>query len=154
MSKGIRNTIIVIIIILLVFAILFAVYTHNKTQPMDANAVEDNILPDPNSGLENMLNDILDETTDDEEPENTEKAKNEVTQSDIDNDNVMTPKETKAINLVKEQWKKKWGSLDDVSFNVSVQSDGKYGVTVYDTTTTQTIKFYVVDVDTEIVKEM
>ena len=58
-----------------------------------------------------------------------------------------------AIKLAKEEWKKEWGSLDDVSFNVSVQSDGKYGVTVYDTTTTQSIQFYIVDVDTGVVKE-
>ena len=45
------------------------------------------------------------------------------------------------------------GSLEDISFNVSIQSDGKYGVTVYDTTTTRSILFYIVDVDSGIVKE-
>ena len=65
----------------------------------------------------------------------------------------MTPREEKAIELVKEEWKQNWGSLDGVSFNVSVQNDGKYGVTVYDTTTTESIQFYIVDVDTEIVTE-
>ena len=65
----------------------------------------------------------------------------------------MTPKESKAIKLVKDIWTKDWGNLDDVLFNVSIQSDGKYFVTVYDTITTHLIKSYIVDVNTEIVTE-
>ncbi len=163
MSKGIRNTLIIIAIILLIFDIVCAIYMNNKTEPMDANeSNSENILTNPDEGLENMINDIFEEPK--EEENKVEEPKEEQTsssnkdtedeQSEINNDNVMTPKETKAINLVKEEWKKKWGSLDDVSFNVSIQNDGKYGVTVYDITTTQTIKFYTVDVDTGIVKEM
>lgn len=163
MSKGIRNTLIIIAIILLIFGIVCAIYMNNKTEPMDANeSNSENILTNPDEGLENMINDIFEEPKEEEnkveEPKEEQTSSNnkdtEDEQSEINNDNVMTPKETKAINLVKEEWKKKWGSLDDVSFNVSIQNDGKYGVTVYDITTTQTIKFYTVDVDTGIVKEM
>ncbi len=167
MSKGMRNTLVVIAIVLLIFIILFVVYKNNKTEPMDANASQENILDDANTGLENMLNDIFDNV----ETENTvveNKVENTVTnnenvntntntntdnKSEAVNDDTKTPKETKAINLVKEAWKEKWGKTDDVSFNVSIQSDGKYGVTVYDVTTTQSIKFYIVDVDTGIIKE-
>lgn len=158
MNKKTRNTLIFIAIILLIFGILCAVYSNNKTEPMDANASDGNILQNADSGLENIINDIFEEP---KETENENKAdqneektntNNEI-QDEINNDNVMTPKETRAVNLVKEEWKKKWGTLDDVSFNVSIQNDGKYGVTVYDVTTTQSIKFYIVDVDTGIVKE-
>ena len=65
----------------------------------------------------------------------------------------MTPKEKKAIDLVKQKWQNEMGDLKGVSFNVSIQNDGKYGVTVYNTATTQTIQFYIVDVETQIIKE-
>ena len=78
---------------------------------------------------------------------------NSLVEEDITNGDTMTAKETKAISLVKKEWIKKYGSTDDVSFNVSIQNDGKYGVTVYDTTTTKSIQFYIVDINTEIVTE-
>ena len=65
----------------------------------------------------------------------------------------MTPKEAKAINLAKQKWTEEWGNTNDVVFNVSIQSDGKYLVTVYDTKTTHLIKGYIIDVNTEIIKE-
>lgn len=167
MSKSTKNIIIIVAIVLLVFAIIFAVYEHFQSKPMNANTTEpENILPDANTGLENMLNDILDENTQQNNEENNNELQNtsgttsansntqtskepEVTEDD----NRMTPRETRAIELVKAQWLQDWGSIKDVSFNVSIQSDGKYGVTVYDTTTTQSIQFYIVDVDSGDVKE-
>lgn len=167
MSKSTKNILIIVVIVLLVFAIIFAVYEHFQSKPMNANTTKpENILPDANTGLENMLNDILDENTE----QNNEESNNEVqntssttstnsnTQTSkepevTEDDNRMTPRETRAIELVKAQWLQEWGSIKDVSFNVSIQSDGKYGVTVYDTTTTQSIQFYIVDVDAGDVKE-
>lgn len=168
MDKKTRNIIIVIAIILLIFAILFAVYTHFKTEPMNANTQLSNNIPDANTGLENMINQILNEEENTEveqnKEENTNKNENQNSNQETndkknneetpsEDDNRMTPKENKAINLVKEYWKKEWGSTDDVAFNVSIQSDGKYGVTVYDVTTTQSIQFYIVDVEKGTVKE-
>ena len=176
MSKGVRNTIIVIAIILVLFILIFVVYQQFQTEPMDANSTGENVLQDANTGLENMLNDILNEETNqnitnEEEQQNQEnseaqstqgQASQEVNQSSsestdeeelTEDDNRMTPREEKAIELVQEEWEKNWGSLDSVSFNVSVQNDGKYGVTVYDTRTTTYIEQYIVDVDTEIVTE-
>ena len=170
MNNRVRNTIAVIVIILLIFAILFAVYTHFKTEPMNANTQLGNNIPDANTGLENMLNQILNEeentTVEQNKEQNTNKNENKEPNSNpednnkkdneddsLEDDNRMTPKESKAINLVKEYWKKEWGNIEDVAFNVSIQSDGKYGVTVYDVTTTQSIQFYIVDVDKETVKE-
>lgn len=162
MSKNMRNALIMITIILLVFAIVCVAYQQFKSVPMSANNTKGNVLGDANTGLDNMLNEILkDENTEIENTvENKEESESNVEsntkvddETEADEENQMTPRESKAIKLAKEEWKKEWGSLDDVSFNVSVQSDGKYGVTVYDTTTTQSIQFYIVDVDTEIVKE-
>lgn len=163
MSKMMRNSLIMIIIILLVFAIVCVAYQQFKSEPMNANNTKENILGDANTGLDNMLNEIL-KDEENTEAENTVKNKEENVsnvesntskddETEDEEENQMTPRESKAIKLAKEEWKKEWGSLDDVSFNVSVQSDGKYGVTVYDTTTTQSIQFYIVDVDTGIVKE-
>ena len=158
MNKGTRNTLLIIAIILLIFGILWAVYM-DKTQPMDANATDENeLMQNADSGLDNVINDIFEEPKQDknEVQGNEQNSENKTTndKTETNNDDAMNPKEERAINLVKEEWKKKWGTLDDVSFNVSLQNDGKYGVTVYDITTTQTIKFYTVDVDTGIIKEM
>ena len=151
MSKEMKIILTIVSIILLVFAILFAIYANNKSEPMNSNTHLGTIVDDPNNGLQNMLGNIFDEEN---ETENTNSANsNSEVEEDITNGDTMTAKETKAISLVKKEWIKKYGSTDDVSFSVSIQNDGKYGVTVYDTTTTKSIQFYIVDVDTEIVTE-
>ena len=61
MNKGTRNTLIIIAIILLMFGILCAVYM-NKTEPMNANATDENtLLQNSDAGLENMINDIFED---------------------------------------------------------------------------------------------
>ena len=156
MSKTTKNILVTVVIAIVVFALVCLGYQHFKSEPISANNVEakGNILPDPNQGLNNMLNEILDNNLETEEK--TEEKKNETTTASdnlAEDNNQMTPKENKAINLVKDVWTKEWGNLDDVSFNVSIQGDGKYYVTVYDTVTTHLIKGYIVDVNTEIVTE-
>lgn len=153
MGKTTKNFLVIIVIaIVVIFALVCLEYQHFRFEPISANNVETkgNILPDPNQGLNNMLNEILDDNIE------TEEKKNETTTASndsVEDKNQMTPKENKAINLVKDVWTKDWGNLDDVSFNVSIQSDGKYYVTVYDMVTTHLIKGYIVDVSTEIVTE-
>lgn len=157
MGKTTKNFLVIIVIaIVVIFALVCLEYQHFRFEPISANNVETkgNILPDPNQGLNNMLNEILDDNIETEVK--TEEKKNETTTASndsVEDKNQMTPKENKAINLVKDLWTKDWGNLDDVSFNVSIQSDGKYYVTVYDTVTTHLIKGYIVDVNTEIVTE-
>lgn len=157
MGKTTKNFLVIIVIaIVVIFALVCLEYQHFKFEPISANNVETkgNILPDPNQGLNNMLNEILDDNIETEVK--TEEKKDETTTASndsVEDKNQMTPKENKAINLVKDVWTKDWGNLDDVSFNVSIQSDGKYYVTVYDTVTTHLIKGYIVDVSTEIVTE-
>lgn len=157
MGKTTKNFLVIIVIaIVVIFALVCLEYQHFRFEPISANNVETkgNILPDPNQGLNNMLNEILDDNIETEVK--TEEKKNETTTASndsVEDKNQMTPKENKAINLVKDVWTKDWGNLDDISFNVSIQSDGKYYVTVYDTVTTHLIKGYIVDVNTEIVTE-
>lgn len=157
MGKTTKNFLVIIVIaIVVIFALVCLEYQHFRFEPISANNAETkgNILPDPNQGLNNMLNEILDDNIETEVK--TEEKKNETTTASndsVEDKNQMTPKENKAINLVKDVWTKDWGNLDDVSFNVSIQSDGKYYVTVYDTVTTHLIKGYIVDVNTEIVTE-
>lgn len=157
MGKTTKNFLVIIVIaIVVIFALVCLEYQHFRFEPISANNVETkgNILPDPNQGLNNMLNEILDDNIETEVK--TEEKKNETTTASndsVEDKNQMTPKENKAINLVKDVWTKDWGNLDDVSFNVSIQSVGKYYVTVYDTVTTHLIKGYIVDVNTEIVTE-
>jgi uncharacterized FlaG/YvyC family protein len=157
MGKTTKKFLVIIVIaIVVIFALVCLEYQHFRFEPISANNVETkgNILPDPNQGLNNMLNEILDDNIETEVK--TEEKKNKTTTASndsVEDKNQMTPKENKAINLVKDVWTKDWGNLDDVSFNVSIQSDGKYYVTVYDTVTTHLIKGYIVDVSTEIVTE-
>lgn len=157
MGKTTKNFLVIIVIaIVVIFALVCLEHQHFRFEPISANNVETkgNILPDPNQGLNNMLNEILDDNIETEVK--TEEKKNETTTASndsVEDKNQMTPKENKAINLVKDVWTKDWGNLDDVSFNVSIQSDGKYYVTVYDMVTTHLIKGYIVDVSTEIVTE-
>ena len=157
MDKTTKNFLVIkVIAIVVIFALVCLEYQHFRFEPISANNVETkgNILPDPNQGLNNMLNEILDDNIETEVK--TEEKKNETTTASndsVEDKNQMTPKENKAINLVKDVWTKDWGNLDDVSFNVSIQSDGKYYVTVYDMVTTHLIKGYIVDVSTEIVTE-
>lgn len=171
MKKTVRNTIIIIAIIVMIFAIILAVYQYFKDEPMNANTLgAANVLEDANTGLENMLNEIFNEETgagnvetikNTEQTGNITNSSNNETQDSskgdemdlTEDDNRATPRENKAIELAKKQWTKDWGNTNGVSFNVSIQSDGKYGVTVYDISSTKSIQFYIVDVDTGIVTE-
>lgn len=160
MNKSTKNIFILIVIGLLILGIAIAVYGHFKTEPMDANTSKENILDDANSGLENFINDIFDENnieneTTNSEKENSTQTNNKPSASDNTSiDNQTTPGEKKAIELVKNAWKKEWGNLNDVSFNnESIQSDGKYIVSVNDSKTTRVIRRYVVDTITGVVEE-
>lgn len=164
MNKSTKNIFTLIVIGLLILGIAIAVYSHFKTEPMDANTSKENILDDANSGLENFINDIFDENNIENETSNNEKENAQVNNTQTSNkpsvsdntsiDNQTTPGEKKALELVKEAWKKEWGNLNDVSFNnESIQSDGKYIVSVNDSQTTRVIRRYVVDTITGVVEE-
>lgn len=154
------------IIALLIIGIAIAVYGHFKTEPIDANTSKENILDDANAGLENFINDIFDENNIEDEGKNTEKENTQVNNTQATNgtstsndnadnvENQITPGEKKALELAKEEWKKKRGNLEGVSFNnESIQSDGKYIVSINDSKTTRVIRRYVVDTITGVVEE-
>ena len=92
----------------------------------------------------------------DNEEKNNDSENNSIAaagKETVADENAMTPKEAKAISLVKDKWTEKFGNTDGIDFNISIQNDGKYLVTVYDTKTTQTISGYIVDVTTGIINE-
>lgn len=171
MSKTTRNILIVLVIVLLVFGIILAIYQNFKSEPIDANVEKDNILDDANTGLENLINGILDEDNEEnkENTENTEDTNKNATshtqgtttqnqgqssKEEGNSGNQTTPGEKKAVELAKAEWKKEWGNLDNVSFNnVMIQGDGKYVVSVNDSKTTKVICRYVVDTITGLVEE-
>jgi len=167
MSKSTKNVLILIVIGLLILGIAIAVYSHFKTEPMDANTSKENILDDANSGLENFINDIFDENNIENETNTIEKNENAQVSntqtnsnkntSQNDNkivENQITPGEKKALELAKETWKKEWGNLDDVSFNnEGIQGDGKYIVSVNDSKTTRVLRRYIIDATTGVVEE-
>lgn len=166
MSKATKNILILVLIGLLVIGIAVAVYSHFKTEPMEANVSKENILDNANKGLENFINDIFDENDIGNSEQSVEnKDNNQATsttapgvQNDVKEDNEIesqiTPGEKKALELVKAEWKKVWGNLNGVSFNnESIQSDGKYVVSVNDSKTTRVIRRYVVDTITGVVEE-
>lgn len=165
MSKSSKNIFMLAIIALLVIGIAIAVYGHFKTEPIDANTSKENILDDANAGLENFINDIFDENNIENEEKNEEdntQVNNTQTTNGTstskgntdDVDNQITPGEKKALELAKEEWKKKRGNLEGVSFNnESIQSDGKYIVSINDSKTTRVIRRYVVDTITGVVEE-
>ena len=161
MTKTTKNILITIVIAILVFALICIIYQHYSQKPLPKTVIgEGEILPDANSGLENIINDILDENVTEPEEDEKKQAENETestvtvsSNSTEDDGNQMTPKETKAINLVKKKCTEQFGGLEGIAFNISIQNDGKYLVTVYDTKTTRTITGYIVDVTTEVVTE-
>lgn len=163
MNKTTRNIIVIVGIILLIFGIVLAIYSHLKTDPVDTNTTSGNVLDDANTGLENLLNNILNEETINNEinAENKETTNTQTTNtqsqgqsSNNSSVNQSTPREKKAIELVKAEWKKEWGNLNDVSFNNEmIQGDGKYVVSVNDSKTTNVIRRYVVDTTTGVVEE-
>lgn len=158
MTKTTKNILIITVIVILLFALICIIYQHFSLKPLEkSNLGNGEILPDVNEGLDNIINEILEENIiEPEKDSNNQEQEATVTTSTStveDNEDQMTPKETKAINLVKEKWSNEYGSLENIAFNISIQSDGKYLVTVYDTKTTRTLKGFVVDVSTEIVNE-
>lgn len=162
MSKSTKNIFMLAVIGLLIIGIAVALYGHFKTEPIDANETKNNVLDDANSGLENFINDIFDENNIEDEKDNSEKENTQANKTNSESnttknetvDNQTTPGEKKALELAKAEWKKEWGNLSGVSFNnESIQSDGKYIVSVNDSKTTRVICRYVVDTITGLVEE-
>lgn len=154
----------IIAIVIILFIILCLAYDEMKLEPADANTVNDNLV-DENKGLDNIINELFENVITNEEvenkneDENTQKEnsntenkddtneQNEI-EEDISSTETVTSKEQKAINLVKQAW----GGDDGVYFsNESIDSKGRYIISVRDRGTTNSLAFFLVDVDRELV---
>lgn len=159
MSKTAKNGIMIILIVIIIFAIIWLVYDALKKEPADANVISSN-LTDENTGLDNMINDLFENVIINEvEKENV--VENKVIDKEEDNkqqtntstktetpSGSVTSREEKAIALVK----KEWGGEDGVYFvNESIDSQGRYIVSVRDKSTTNSIAYFLVDIEKELV---
>lgn len=152
-----KNKLIIIIIAIVLLAIIWLGYDMLKKEPADANVLSPNLV-DENIGLDNYINDlfsnvignemqenaILNETNSETSNENHDEQKQG---SEIPNGSV-TSREERAISLVKQEW----GDEDGVYFvNESIDSQGRYIVSVRDSATTNALDYYTVDVDKQLV---
>ena len=162
MNKTVRNSLIIIGIIIVLFGIVWIVYDMVKKEPADATI--DMNLADGNTGLDNLINTLFENDIENEQEENVvqNEISDEKNQEDKDKDDnkgnavtgstteSATTREEKAVELVK----KEWGTTDGVYFsNESIDSNGRYIVSVRDKKTTASIMFYLVDVDKKLVTE-
>ncbi len=160
MSKTVKNSLIVIAIVVVLFAIIWFAYDVFKKEPVDANVNAN--LADENTGLDNIINDLFENVQTNEQTENVVENENitnnqkEEKQEDKTNEVIsestesVTTREEKAVELVK----KEWSSTDGVYFsNESVDSQGRYIVSVRDKKTTASLAFYLVDVDKQLVTQ-
>lgn len=151
MYKMIKNGILVIAIVAVLLGVVWFVYDIVKTEPVDANSTDTN-LADENKGLDNLINELFtnvetNQLVENDSVENEEESKNKTKEDSIVSSSV-TSKEEKAIELVKEEW----GGTDGVYFsNESIDSQGRYIVSVRDRGTTNSLAFFIVDVNTGLV---
>ena len=163
MSKGAKRFLIVIVIAIVVLAIIWIVYEANKPEPASINAATE--LPDENKGIDNIINDFVENEVASEEDENanedaTAGEKEEVvtdTNSGNSSSELMPgtneSREERAVELAKEYYEEKYGSLDGIYFRCdSVYKDGRYVVTVT-SGPNETLAFLYVDLRTELVEE-
>lgn len=163
MSKGAKRFLIVIVVAIVVLAIIWIVYEANKPEPASINAATE--LPDENKGIDNIINDFVENEVVSEEDKNanedaTAGEKEEVvtdTNSGNSSSELMPgtneSREERAVELAKEYYEEEYGSLDGIYFRCdSVYKDGRYVVTVT-SGPNETLAFLYVDLRTEIVEE-
>lgn len=163
MSKGAKRFLIVIVVAIVVLAIIWIVYEANKPEPASINAATE--LPDENKGIDNIINDFVENEVVSEEDENanedaTAGEKEEVvtdTNSGNSSSELMPgtneSREERAVELAKEYYEEEYGSLDGIYFRCdSVYKDGRYVVTVT-SGPNETLAFLYVDLRTELVEE-
>ena len=153
MNKTVTRSILVIAIAIVSFAIIWVMYDMIKKEPANANVV-DRDLPDENTGLDNVINELFENIV--EENEIVNDMENEVNEEENEDEDVetssetVTSKEKRAVELVKEFW----GEDDSVYFSYqSIDNQGRYIVSV-NRKDSSVIAWYTVDVDSEIVTKM
>ncbi len=162
MNKAVRNSLILIISMVLTFGIIWLIYDVVKGKPVDSEQTNANLV-DGNAGLDNVINQLFENATvtdkvtenaveeneikdtdkKDDKNEEDEKESEEETSSES-----ITSKEERAIELVK----KEWGDTEGLYFsNDAIDVEGRYIVSVHDKSTTNTLAFFLVDVDSGLV---
>jgi len=155
MNKNLRNILLVVVIVVAIFGIIWFIYDMMKIEPADTNTVDTNLM-DENTGLDNLLNGLFENVATNEQIQNEVEDDGNIVKKDETSNNTVdtstsesiTSKEERAIELVKQEW----GGTDGVYFsNESIDSEGRYIVTVRNSGTTNLLAFFLVDVSTGIV---
>lgn len=166
MNKNVKKILLVLVVFFIIFAIIWMAYELIKPEPASINPV--NELPNENMGLDNVINDVLDEEKHNiinenevvEEDNNSDNVVEEETNKESnsnDNDSEIvsgssTNRKEKAVELAKKYYEKEYGSTDGIYFEYdSIHSDGRYIVRA-GTADTKTV-WLLVDINTEIVTE-
>lgn len=175
MSKNGKTFLIVIVVVLLALGIIWAVYENYKTEPANVNATTD--LPDENKGIDNIINDFVENALTNEEvgtnvledSENTQKTETDENDSSNSSDyknseeesngnssevveGTTTSRQEKAIKLAKEYYEEEYGSSDDIYFRYDgVNGEGKHIVVA--SSNAVTVAFLIVDLNTGLVTE-
>ena len=171
MSKGGKSFFIVVVIVLLVLGIVWAVYENYKTEPANINATTD--LPDENKGIDNIINDFVeneivntveeanvveDTTTDNEKVSGNNSNSNENSDSSSSGNSsevvegTSTSREERAIELAKEYYEEEYGNSDDLYFSYEgVNGEGKHIVRA--SSNAVNVAFLIVDLNTGLVTE-
>ena len=155
-----KNALIVagIAIVILVAIIIYEVF---RTKPV-SEEMEVNMVKDPNSGLKNMINDLYDNVTEEDENEivnetQSEEVQNETvenegqTEENTSSSNATLSKEEQAIQMAMDQY---GPSDEEIYFSVdAVDAEGRYIVSVHELETTFLMTSYVVDLEKQTVTE-
>lgn len=171
MSKGAKSFLVIVVIVLLVLGIVWAVYENYKTEPANINATTD--LPDENKGIDNIINDFVenemintveeanvveDTTTDNEEVSGNNSNSNENSDSSSSGNSsevvegTSTSREERAIELAKEYYEEEYGNSDDLYFSYEgVNGEGKHIVRA--SSNAVNVAFLIVDLNTGLVTE-
>lgn len=158
MNKTVKNGLIFVLIAVIVFAIIWLAYDMFKKEPTDTNTIASN-LADENTGLDNIINDLFENVVINDVIENEvkeDKTANKVEENKVTDEETkreettgsVTSREEKAIELVKAEW----GGEDGVYFtNESIDSQGRYIVSVRDQASTNALAYFIVDINKELV---
>lgn len=171
MSKGAKSFLVIVVIVLLVLGIVWAVYENYKTEPANINATTD--LPDENKGIDNIINDfvenemintveeanVVEDTTTDNEgvsANNSNSNENSDSSSSGNSSEVVegtsTSREERAIELAKEYYEEEYGNSDDLYFSYEgVNGEGKHIVRA--SSNAVNVAFLIVDLNTGLVTE-
>lgn len=161
MNKNVKKSLIVIAIVILLFVAIWLMYDVVKEKPVDSEQTNANFV-DENTGLDNFINGLFENVTSDKPEENKveenivkedktdnneETEENDVQEAGTSGESV-TSKEERAVELVK----KEWGETEGLYFsNDAIDTEGRYIVSVHDRSTTNTLAFFIVDVDSGLV---